>query len=426
MSRRFVIGVMACWVLAAPDLLAKAGTMAELGPLSIAQGERVVFSNVVDEVVLSGGESARVTANFSDTSLLAPGRHVLVYSAISFTGRTETVTTTLDVDGTNALSGVPVFSGLSDRSMPQGTVAQLKRGVEVHAAGGDPLDFSVSVSYPEHLCPGTHSVFYTAVDENGISFVTNVSVMISAVDEKTRRIEWARLGSALYEKYFEPARLDPYMTSGAKVMKNFVYSETATGLVAEVVFRGLEYDQTTLETLPIQLEPLMARMMGLLRELKHHRFFWADQSNVVFGVDVYGVHEGASYERARGIYSCYVPRDVFKRADALERIVEAFENLANLGASYKGMPSGKGLCSHAFYEDPSTGIKLVFIAFMKEGYPSTWRSRYADGTVDLEENFNMGRFLPEYLEESRRFESGDFGRFTNPQMPNDYVGGTNP
>lgn len=396
-------------------------SMSQLGPVSISQGEQLDFKSLVDVVQLDDGEEAVVTANFSDTSELAPGRHRLVYTAITFTGRTETVVTTLDVANSTPLQDVPVFSNLVDKTFYQGDCFNLKKEPVAVDVNGTQVFYTVSVEYPEHLCPGAHTVWFTAVDDQGRSAVTNISVTVLAMEEKFRRAEWVRLGKYLYEKYFEPSRLAPYKESTFSKYLAFSYSPETTmnGIVADVVLRGVKYDWLETNSCPIKVEELTARMLGLLTELRHHRYLWQDSPNIIFEVEERG-HLNRSGESAvtkeRGLYAVVIPNSIFRQDDFDVEICNALQELATASGGISGRNDGKGATSHC-HITASNGIEILFMQDLIEYAWWSYKSRWEDGSISLEDKFIYPMFYNEYQNVKARLESGGFGRFTNPKLP---------
>jgi hypothetical protein len=393
-----------------------ATSLDELGELNIAVGERVDFSTVVGTVTVDG-EAAQVAPNFPDTSVLAQGRHTLVYTAMTFGGKTAFKQTWLNVGGTTPLQDVPVMTGVADRTFSQGRIFDLLKGIEARAADGEPLVCRPNIPYPEHLAPGTHTVYFTTVDAAGKSAVQNATLTVLPTDEATRKAEWARLGNFLYEKYFEPAQLAPYLGSGAKTIKTFSYSTTEPGIVADLAFRGAEFDMLTFDPVPMKIEPLCARMLLLLKELRHHRYLWLDQQKVVFAVELRGKQQGTGDIKERGVYSVHIPADVFKRETFDQDVLAAFQSLSDMATSLKTRTDGKGKISRKLYEDTGTGIKILFMEDLIEGFAWNYRTRWQNGEVTLEENFDSAMFRNEYETATARFERGEFGRFTNPKLP---------
>jgi hypothetical protein len=407
---------MAVVISAGAALGDPATSLDELGELNIAPGERVDFSTIVGTVSVDG-EPAEVAPNFPDTSVLVPGRHTLVYTAMTFGGKTATKQTFLNVGGTDPLAGVPVMTGVAARTFSQGRIFDLLKGVEARSAGGEPLVCRTSIPYPEHLAPGEHTVHFTAVDGDGKSAVASATVTVLPVDETTRKAEWARLGNFLYEKYFEPARLAPYLGDGAKTIKTFSYSTTEPGIVADVAFRGAEFDMLTFDPVPMKIEPLCARMLLLLKELRHHRYLWLDQEKVVFAVELRGKQQGSGDMKERGIYSVHIPADVFKKETFDEDVIAAFQALSAMPTDLKGRTDGKGKISRKLYDDAATGIKILFMEDLIEGFASNYNTRWRNGEVTLEENFDSTMLGSEYEAVTARFARGEFGRFTNPKLP---------
>jgi hypothetical protein len=388
----------------------------DLAELNIAEGERVVFSNIVDEVVISG-EVAKVTANFVDTSVLAAGRHRLVYTAMTFDGMTAVKETFLNVGGSGPLSDVPVISGVSNHVFSESRRFDMLRTVEARAAAGEPLVCRVNVPWVEQLAPGVHSIYYTAVDAAGKSAVTNCLVTVLPLAEKFRRAEWSLLGRALYIKYFESERLQPYFQSSVDIVKVFTYGspQTEPGISAHVSFRDVEFDMLSFGAHPMKVEALAARMTALLEELRHHRRIWYDQPYITFAVDIRGFQAGTDNKKERGLYSVRIPNAVFRRDDFGAVLLGAFKSMPK--AEFRSRSDNKGKVCHNLYTDPQSGIRILFEQDLIEGFAWDYKSRWKRGEVTLEEFFDADMFGSELSKVMQRFRAGGFGAFTDPILP---------
>ena len=402
-------------------VLTKAGTtnLADLTPLSIALGEQVDFSALTDSVQI-GGKPAEVHANFTHTSRLAPGRHTLVYTAMTFDGVTQVLETTLDVSGMSALVDAPSFAGLTNVVFSQGRLFNLRAAARADAASGEKLPYAVSVEFPEHLAPGVHAVYYTAIDENGKSTTEKVNVTINPVSDAIKRLEWARLGKHLYAKYFKPARYASYIDNQDTAFKVFSYSPTESAITADLTFREVSYDALSFSAIPIKIEPLTARMILLLKELHHHRYLWIDQEKIMVGVVQRGFLARAGNPRRRkdrGIYSMRIPIEIFKKADFDQDVSEALRKLSELPVDLRNRSDWKGNISHKLYTDPNTGIVTLFMVDLEQSYVAAYLSFYNAGQVTFEENFNYTMFKNEFDQGVAQLNNGEFGRFTNPKLP---------
>lgn len=399
---------------------ATATHLVELTPLSIAVGEAVDFSTIVDTVQV-GGQPAKVHANFTDTSRLAAGRHTLVYTAMAFNGLTQVKEVTLDVGTTNALTAVPIFTGLADAAFSQGKLLNLRSAVRAVAAAGKNLAYEVSIEYPEHLAPGTHTVYYTTVDEDGKSTVEKIQLSIDPVTDEVRRLEWARLGAHLYEKYFEPARYSSSINPAQPIFKFFSYSPTEAGITVDLTFRSVHFDSLSFDPFPIKIEPLMGRMLLLLEELHHHRYLWLDQEKIVIGLAQrsFLLRAGApAYRKDRGIYSMRIPVETFKNADFDDAMCTALRKLSELPVDMQNHLDGKGeVVSHKLYTDSDSGITTLFMVDYGRSFVSTYRTAHTAGELTFEENFDYTLFKSEYDSGVERLKNLDFGRFTNPKLP---------
>jgi methionine-rich copper-binding protein CopC len=407
MKKGLCFGVLGLLFGLSGTMLSGAVEMSDLGPLSIASGERVVFSNLVDEVTLSGGETAWVTANFDDTSVLAPGRHTLVYTACSLTGRTEEVVTTLDVDFSAAQTNVPSLSGIKNLQFTEGAVADLRKDLEAFSSTGMPLETALSLPHPEQLAPGMHTLYYTVVDSEGHSLVDSCSLQVLPLTEAQRRAEWRRLGAGLYEKYFEPTELTPFFKSSGEVLKVFGFGSTNTipGISAHISFRDVEFDMAAEPPQRLKLERLTARMLLLLKELQLHRRLWLDQPQVVMAVDLRAYQTGTGQKKERGIYSLTIPISVFQQPDFDVEVLRVLQSLPS--AVRRSRSDNKGEVCHLLYTDPTSGIRILYEQDLIE---SSWSNA-------PEKNFDGALCEKTYLELLERFDAGDFGAFIDPTLP---------
>ena len=388
----------------------------DLSDLSIALGEQVDFSSIIDGVILDG-EPATVTPNFPDTSILASGRHLLVYTAMTFSGEMTTKAVNLDVENATPLNDPPTISGVANHTFSQGRLFDLLKGVSANSIAGEPLVCTANIPYPEHLALGTNTIYFTTVDVDGKSAVASATLTVLPIEEKFRKAEWARLGNFLYEKYFEPARLTPYMREDIKIIKSFSYSPTEHGIVADIAYHNVEFDMLSFDPIPMKVEPLTARMLLLLRELHHHRYLWQDQEKIIFEIATRGVQSGTGNIKERGLYSVYIPVDVFKEDDFDQTIIAALQSLSEMPTTLTGRVDGKGKISHKLYEDPTSGIKILFMVDLVEGFASNYNTQWYNGEVTLEENFDIDMLKSEYTAVCQRFDRHEFGCFTNPKLP---------
>jgi len=400
-------------------------SLADINPISIAKGELLDYATVVDNVKING-EDAVVSVNLPNTSLLAEGHHKLVFTALTFSGVTETQEVDLNVGNSNPLSNVPVITGVADHAFSEGRLFCLAKAVSASSSTGAKLQVSVNIQYPEHLDPGVHKIYYTAVDKDGKSATKAGSVTVSPVTDSIKKAEWARLGGFLYEKYFEPSRLDPYMKKDAngnvttKIFKTFSYSPTLHGITAELFYLDIKYDQLSIDPFPIKIEPLMGRMFLLLRELHHHRFLWKQRKMIIVQIAMRGTLDRAgqtAYTKDRGIHSFRIPVSIFKKDNFDKYLVEALEGLESMPTKIFARTDGKGHLSHKLYDDSATGIKILFLEDLREGYYGAFKADWQAGNVTFEENFNVQMFKDEYNAVKNRFKSWDFGYYTNPVLP---------
>ena len=389
--------------------------IANLSEITISEGEQVDYSAITGSITVDGEEAA-VTPNLPDTSILSNGRHKLVYSAITFSGKTANKETWLNVGSSAPQQNTPSISGVSNHSFVLGRIYDLMLHVEARSYTNEPLVCTQSIQFPEHLAVGSHTAYFTTIDSDGNSAVTNATLTVIPIDNKFRRAEWALLGNALYDKYFEPSRLATYLGTKGTTMKSFSYAPALNAIVADIAFRNVEFDMLSFDAVPMKIEPLTARMLLLLRELHHHRSLWIDQEFIIFEVELRGKQSGSSNSKERGIYSAYIPVDIFKLDNFDQYVLNSLKKLSQMPTSLKSRTDGKGKISHKLYES-ATGIKILFMEDLIEGFASDYNTRWKNGQVTLEENFDYDMLVDEYNAQVDRFNNLEFGRFTNPSLP---------
>jgi hypothetical protein len=405
--------------LTAGTLQAAVTNLNDLSSINISHGETVNFSQIVSNITLNG-EAATVTANFSDTSMLAPGRHRLIYTALTLNGQTAVKTTFLNVDNAADQTQHPVISGVTNCTFTESRRFDMLRTTTAYSQSAIPLVCRTSIPYPEQLAPGSHTLYYTAIDTNGNSTVTNANITILPLSDKLRRAEWNRLGKALYQKYFEPSRLSPYFTNKTKVYSVFIYGEADTlpGISAHISFRDISFDMTALGQHPMKIEALTARMTALLKELQHHRRLWFDQPYITFAIDLRGSQSGSGETKERGLYSVRIPNSIFQRTDFDELLAAALKAMPHATLRNRTDPGKlRGRVSHNLYEDPNSHIRILFEEDLIDGFAWNFNTQQQNGAVTLEEFFDADLYTAAYAPIKIRFNNGDFGAFTDPILP---------
>jgi hypothetical protein len=399
-------------------------SLSDLQPVTINKGELLDYSTVINDVKLNG-EDAEITVNLPNTSVLAEGQHKLVVTAMTFSGYTETKETELNVGNTNPLSDLPAITGAADHTFSEGELFRPALDVKAVSSSGKELEISANIKFPEHLAPGTHNYYLTAVDDEGRSATEKTVLTVEGVSDKIRKAEWARLGAFLYKKYVEPSRLQPYMkynddgTMKTKVFKTFSYSPTLHGITAEFFYHDVKYDQLSFDPIPIKVEPLMARMMMILKELHHHRFLWKDQQLVIVQVALTGTldRQDTNYLKDRGVHAFRIPVSIFRKTNYQTYLTEALQNLSDMKTEIVPRSDGKGYLSHKLYEDGDTGIKIMFLQDLREWYYGAYQEDWQNGIVTFEENFDIKMYKDELDTLTERFSRREFGCFTNPVLP---------
>jgi hypothetical protein len=384
----------------------------DLLPLSISSGEQVDFQSIAPSTMIEA-EEVPVRVNLPKTSRLAPGRHTLIYSAVSFEGETITKVTTLDVDHAGAQASVPGISGLSDFSYYQGKQINLRQYLTTTNALGQPVNSRISIERFEHLAPGTHDVWVTAVDAAGQSFSMKAVADVIAMEQKYRAAELALLGPKLGEKYYS----GQYSTEFTPNIV-FGYGESEPVLFgsvnADMSYPTLGYDTHT----DVRVEPLLARFLLAFRELRHHRYLWLDQQYIticlmIYVEDFWVAENGDRARKNRGFPGIKVPVSVFRRADYETVILESLQGLADMPLNMFQRPFQQWRENWYNYENPDSGIELLFIQDLEK--PFKWLLK--DPEYNTEQQFVFPLFIEPYQEGVQRADAGGYGPLINPKQP---------
>jgi len=421
-----ILVVLFCISCVLSDSIGAVHDLVSLSDITISQGESLDFSTVIDGVTLDG-ETAEISVNFPDTSILADGIHKLVFTALTFSGKSRTRSVNLNVGIGGNQTGVPQFANISDATFKKGSMFNLRENVIAVDSGGANVPFSTNITFPEHLTEGLHRIYYTAIDKSGKSAVQSCEVTVESVSEKVRKVQWARLGDFLYTKYFEPSRLTPYMKTDSngnitsKVIKTFSYSPVLNAITAEIFYNNIEYDQLAFPVSPIKLESLAARMFLLLNELRHNRFLWLDKDMIIFQIAMRGSINRSGidknkYFKDRGFHSVRIPVSIFKKKNFITYIFKAFQDLATPPSVIKRRNDGKGYIVHKLLDGQGQDITILFIEDMREGYYPEFKSDFKNGLITLEENADMNILQSEFDLNWKRFEDMEFGRFSDPAL----------
>jgi len=417
-----MISVMFC----ALGVNAQVHKLSKITPVHLSRGDSLRVETIVAGVKIAG-EDADVSVNFPDTSRLAPGTHDLVFTAITFSGKTDSRKVALIVDEDKAQVGVPLISGVVDLSMIEGDRYNILKKVSAKSDAGKAIPVFASIEYPEHLSSGSHDLYYTSVDYDGKSSVVSCKIQVDALEKKYMKAEWAQLGEALFLKYFEPSNFQSDVENG--IMKYFAYSPSEEGIATEISLRDIKYDTLKLDSnYAGKLEILTARMMMFLRELKHHRVFWKNEKFVIFSINE-TVKDTTEYDfahpddtenpgamKSRGVYLFKIPVSEFKKKNSLEVISDMFKNLsvqAETQIELRKDNGGRITKKHTTLPD---GGKIVYMQDLGKKLIDNHTTQVEQGSETFEENFDYNIFQREYLDLADRYNAGEFGVYTNPRL----------
>jgi hypothetical protein len=416
-SRLTALSVLCFYILAAA-VFSQVHELNLIQPVHIAEGETLNISDIVDQVMIDG-ENTVVSINYPDTSVLASGRHTLVFTAETFTGKTECFETTLDVGNSDPLRNIPVIRGIENYHISCGKLLDLKLNCEAFDSNNNPIEVFTNITSPEHLSPGIHSIYYTAVDSDGKSCVEKITLTADEVPMNYRRYEWAELGRHLYNKYFEPERYENDLDGAYPY---FIYStpdSTEPGIQILMFFENTRYDYFSFDSAPLKIESLMARLILLLKELRHHRYLWIDQPQIVISLSEFmpfQITDSAGkiqdVHKDRGIYGLTIPKSVFMKSNFDKYVSDTLKRM-----SEQPLNEPTRRIRHHMFLDNSTGIKVLYYQMHSGTLFDEYKTRIESGEVTIEENFDYNMFLNEYNQCKIRFISGEFGRFTNPKAP---------
>jgi hypothetical protein len=423
MKWKFILVLLAALCISSVN--AQVHTFSDLRDINISQGESLILSGIITDVKIDG-EDASVSVNFPDTSVLSSGHHDLVFTAVTFSGKTETKVVSLIVDKDAPLSSEPSISGSVDLSMTEGDRFNLLRNVSAVDSSGKNIPVFVSLKYPEHLNPGLHDIYYTAVDYNGNSKVVASKLNVKQLEMKYKKAEWAQLGNSLFEKYFIPSEFENDITDG--ITRYFTYSPAENGITAEIFINGIKYNTFELNsTYPGKLERLTARMVLFLNELKHHRIFWKDQQNIIFTLSE-KIYDSSEYDfsnpdnadnpgarKTRGIYLFKIPVDSFRKDNAVQIIRDAFKSLSALTPDVEKRSDNGGKITKQHINLPDGG-KIIFLQDLGSSLLSNHSDAVNNGTETFEETFDYKIFEDEWQIQYKNYLDGHFGTFTNPRL----------
>jgi hypothetical protein len=406
-------------------LNAQVHKLSDISDINLSQGESLNIDEIVTGVKISG-EDAEVTVNFSDTSKLAVGKHDLIFTAMSFSGKTNTQQVSLIIKENKPLVSEPTLNGAGDLVMVEGDRFNLLKKVSALSGSGKAIPVSVSIKYPEFLAAGSHDIYYTAVDYDGNSKVVSAKIQVNQLEMKYKKAEWAQLGEALYKKYFTPASFSNDVNSG--ISRYFTYSPTEEGISAEILINEIKYNTLDITGVyPGKLERLTARMVLLLNELKHHRIFWKDEKNIIFSLSE-TVRDATEYDfshpdntenpgamKSRGVYIFKIPVDEFKKDNSMEIICNAFHQLSNSSADVEMRKDNGGKITKQHIKFANGG-KIVYMQDLGSKLIANHNSNVEQGSETFEEDFDYNIFQNEWQLQYSNYLKGHFGTFTNPRL----------
>ncbi len=225
-----------------------------------------------------------------------------------------------------------------------------------------------------------------------------------------QRVEWARLGARLFERYFEPARYAKRFASSkeSRVDKVFSYSPTENAITAEVAIASMKWQPPFDRSAPGTAEEMMARMMLVLRGLRAHTELWSGRTRIIAGVSsrsyVVPPSGKGKFRVDRGLYSIYIPVALFKEDNYAVAICAALKALSDKRLKLGKRPGGgaKGNMSYCSLSAPN-GVKVLFFDYLEAGCATAFRSSLKSGGTDLGVNFDYVKFKSEYDRLLKRF-----------------------
>jgi len=398
-------------------IYAQVTSLQDIQPLTIVKGEVLNVKDIVDNVKIND-EIAEVSINFSDTSVLCSGHHKIVFTAITFSGFVETFETALNVDNSTVFSDAPQFEGLKDYTISRGKMLDLKLFVGAKNVNNKLIPYFTNITYPEHLSPGDYNIYYTAVDSLGKSNVEKIKLTVNPVEEKIRRIEWARFGKYLYKKYFQPQR---YINDVDGVYPYFSYNvpySTEPGLDIMMFFENVRYDYFSFESAPLKLESLTARLFLLLKELQHNRYLWIDQPQIIISLSEFMPFtiqnsDGKEFDvhKDRGLYGLAIPKMIFMKNDFDSILLDVFDRM-----KLQTLNEPTRRIRHKMYFDSETGIKILYYQMHSGTLYDIYKDRIIAGEVNNEDDFDNIMLRNDYMQCLEMLKNGDFGRFSNPKV----------
>ena len=399
--------------------------LSDIENVSMSQGNSLKISKIVTDIKIDG-EDAVVTINFPNTAILSVGVHDLVFSAMTFSGKTESKVVSLIVNEDTPLTVEPVISGINDLTMTEGDRFNILKKVSSIDASGKKIPVFASITYPEHLAFGNHDIYYTAVDYDGNSKVVSAKIQVNQLEKKYKKAEWAKLGNFLFKKYFTPTEFNSDVADG--ISKYFTYSPSENGITAEILINGIKYNTFEINsTYPGKLERLTARMILFLNELKHHRVFWKNESNIIFSISE-RIYDTTEYDfsdpdnlenpgamKSRGIYLFKIPVEIFRKDNAIEIICQAIKDLSIISPDVEIRTDNGGKITKQHIKS-ADGEKIIFMQDLGAKLLINHTENVEHGIETFEDTFDYMIFEDEWQTQYSMFIQGQFGTFTNPRL----------
>jgi len=234
---------------------------------------------------------------------------------------------------------------------------------------------------PVRLFAGLPAImaYHYGIDKNDMDYdgdgVSNIDELKAGRDPTAgksssdpRAERWAKMGGGLFKRYFKPEQYDGKFAKGKNgAFAFFAYSPTESGITADFALRGLECDALSPEPTSEKVEVLMARMMGVLKELRSHPELWKDQKKIVVGITSRTYLKRGKLpclREDRGLY-IHIPVGVFAGKGWKGALESALKGVGSKPP--KSVKCGKGRMFHDLYL-ASSGIKTLFFDSQDKGY----------------------------------------------------------
>ena len=214
-------------------------------------------------------------------------------------------------------------------------------------------------------------------DQDGVS---NIEELINGSDptktsNNIRMKEWSILGHKLFKKYFDYSQYQKKFYKGrGRIDSIFSYSTTENALTAEVHIDALSCDSLSLKPTIDKIEVILPKLIMVLNELKKYPKLWADKEKIIVGASIrtYLNRKSApNFRQDRGIYSIYIPIDVYKDDHFVLRINNILKKLSIKSQENAG--KSKGTIVHEFIEEPDA-LKCLFYNSLEQGYKGKFKA----------------------------------------------------